>query len=119
VFYTDKVLGMQSVGVEIKPIFVTVSNVISVCFFFKNTSFILGNFKDTLPEADIYLVPSTCLESDTLSILADKIKPLPGTLIFSISAPVPLNNAETLGQHFLYFSWGKATVYVQRVCDTL
>jgi hypothetical protein len=43
----------------------------------------------------------------------------PGTLIFSISMPLPLKNATLIGEHQLLFSWGLATVYVQRVCDTL
>lgn len=120
VFFADRVLKLQSSGVECNAIMVNVSRVLATVFRFKRSQFLLQDFKTGLPVCDLYLSPNTCLRGTSLDRLAQQLSlTKKGTLIFSISTPLPLVNAETLGTHSVLFSWGMATVYVQRVCDTL
>ena len=120
VFFSDRVLGLNSVGIECNSTLVRVSNFLAKGLFFKRSSFLVQDFKTSMPKADIYLSPNTCLRTDSLAILGGELNcSKPGTLIFSISTPLPIKNADIIGEHLVLFSWGKATVYVQRVCDTL
>lgn len=119
VLFADKCRKLTSIGVEIKSPFISVSRILSKVFLFKRSTFLLQDFREDLPSADIYLSPNTCLSQGTLQSLTDQLSSKPGSIVFSISEPLPFQKSELLGKHSVFFSWGKATVYVQRVCDTL
>lgn len=120
VFFSDRVLHLNAIGIECNPVLVRVSTFLSRLFFLKRSSFVLRDFKHELPQADIYLSPNTCLRTDSLALLAACLSTAKvGTLVFSISTPLPIKNATIIGEHSVLFSWGQATVFVQRVCDTL
>ena len=120
VFFADRVLKLNAVGIECNQNFVKISSYFKYIFRFKRSQFVVGDFKKEIPTADIYLSPNTCLTETSLALLAKVLsKKKSGTLVISISKPLPLDNADIIYQDKLLFSWGLATVFVQRVYDTL
>lgn len=72
--------------------------------------------KEVIPQSDIIFASNTCFPPFMEILLTQKLEVMPkGTTIISLSAPLKSDKIKIYDQKQYLFSWGKGTVYFQKV----
>lgn len=110
--------GCEAVGIDVVPGYIErCEQVASILGLRERTSFIHGDFRQqSIAKGSVYFVSGTCLQPQSWHQLVARLEraaPV-GARAISLSKALPESRWEVLGVSKMPFTWGKATVYVQR-----
>ncbi|OGH95620.1 MAG: hypothetical protein A2X42_00470 [Candidatus Margulisbacteria bacterium GWF2_38_17] len=108
---------MNSIGIEIQNRHYRISKFIYNLMKNSKVTLLKENFLTSkLPNADIIFISNTCFPSFTEILLTKKLENLKiDTILLSMSAPLLSEKIKTQAVRTYLFSWGKGTVYFQRI----
>jgi SAM-dependent methyltransferase len=116
VFYVALVHGVSAYGIDIIPTFIKKAKILAAKYGIFNADFSKTDlFETDLTEATIVYVTWTCFLPPTRAKLIEKLvqELAPKTVVITTSEPIKDHRFILLKKHFLPFSWGKGSVYVQ------
>lgn len=111
--------GAAGLGCEALPTFVERGRRVACSLGLSRVEFRLGDVRGgPLPQGTVYFVAGTTLRPESWRRVCARLKDTaPGTRAASLSAPLPASRWELLQRNKMPFSWGPATVYLQRRRD--
>lgn len=104
------------IGLDIMPTYIRVANRLAEREKLANAKFIEGDFLlSDFSNGDIFYITLTCLEDDTILMLAQKLALLRKKMIvITASAPLPPEYFKVIRTSPAYFSWGKGMSYIHK-----
>ncbi len=104
------------IGIDLVPTYVRVANRLVNREKIPNISFNEGDFLlADLSKGDIFYATLTCLEENTILLLAQKLALIRRTiLVITASAPLPPEYFKVVKTYPGYFSWGKGVLYIHK-----
>lgn len=110
--------GARAVAIDVFPIFIQVGRLISRKLGLTRIEWVEGDFLEMdlskLPRPDLIYLASTTFSWNTIQELARRLEALPSeTRLISLSASLPSQAFRVLDRREFWFSWGKATAYLQ------
>lgn len=121
-FFGAIYFNLSTVGIDFFKLYIEVSKLISRKLNVTKMQWIQTDFLEldflTLPSPNLVYIAGTTFSDETIKRLTEKVEKLPaGTKIISLSAPLPSGKLRRLNERTFYFSWGKATAYLQKILN--
>lgn len=109
---------MAAVGIDFFPFFINTGKLVSRKLGLTSVQWVQADFLNldfsSLSEPDLVYLASTTFSWDTICKLAKKMENLKsGVKVITLSAALPSKTFRPLKKREFWFSWGKATAYLQ------
>ncbi|PKL75649.1 MAG: hypothetical protein CVV27_14290 [Candidatus Melainabacteria bacterium HGW-Melainabacteria-1] len=119
VFYANLVHGLDAVGIDLLPSFVSHGKALASQFNLSKVHFLEQNiFATDLSRATIVYITANCYDQQTMGQLVERLKDLPlGARVISTHRPIPSPRLKPIKDQLLPFSWGVDRMYYQQVAQ--
>lgn len=115
VFFVAEHYGIKSAGIDVISTYITIANTLKNRWNFEQVNFIEKDLLTSkISTASIIWISWTCFSEKTrlkISAYAETFQK--GSKVISISYPIDSDHFKAIDCYMGYFSWGKATIYVQ------